>query len=271
MLKKSKKFIKKIFFKDVIVAQQNTNDKMFPVDLIPITDTRDEDVFVVGFPKSGNTLMQHIITHLVYGINKEGSRSMVNFIVPDIYTNTHYFRFNDVCFFKSHNLPEKRYKKVIYIMRDGREALLSYYHMMKNMGKEVSLEDLYMGKVDIFGGTWQKHILSWEKNPFNADILWIKFEDLKNNKLKELKRICNFLNITRTDIELNEVVKLTSIGHMKELEKREDWTSMKKGKFLDGMNFIRKGNLDTFKKEVPDDLINIFEISNSISLKKYYK
>ena len=52
--------------------------------------------------------------------------------------------------FLNRTICPNQYKKVIYIMRDGREALLSYYHMARNMGTPVSLEDLYSGKIKLY-------------------------------------------------------------------------------------------------------------------------
>lgn len=269
-----KKEIKRALLKRLLTSKQlkkiQASDIKFPGGIVPIQDTQPNDVFIVGFPKSGNTLMQHIIAHLVYGINEEGSRSMVNLIVPDIYANSHYFRFNVRCFFKSHDLPKPEYKKVIYIMRDGREVLLSYYHMMKNMGTPVSLEDLYTGKIKLYNVTWSGHIEQWESNPYNADVLWMKFEDLKANKGIELQRICSFLNIERNAKDLEKVVRFTALDHMKEMEKRADWTKMKKNKFKKGKNFVRKGRLDSFKTEVSNTLIEKFEKNNYKALERYY-
>ena len=115
-------------------ADRTDSSVKFTGGLNPISETAAGDVFIVGYPKSGNTLMQHIIAHLYYGLNKNSGRSMISLIVPDVYRNSHYFRLNEVCFFKSHDLPNPRYRKVIYIMRDGRQALLSYYHMQKKHG-----------------------------------------------------------------------------------------------------------------------------------------
>lgn len=247
-----------------------TPEVSFPGGILPINSTSVDDVFIVGFPKSGNTLMQHIIAHLVYGINEEGSRSFVNLIVPDVYANSHYFRFNDRCFFKSHDLPRPEYKKVIYIMRDGREALLSYYHMMMNMGTPVSLEDLYSGKVKLFNATWSEHIEQWEENPFDADILWLKFEDLNGNKVKELQRICTFLNIERSLNELETVVNLTTLKHMKELEKRADWVKMNKFYFEEKKSFLRKGEIDSYLSEVSNEYVSVFEKQNADLITKHY-
>lgn len=244
---------------------------VFPGGIVPIHSTNENDVFVVGFPKSGNTLMQHIITHLVYGINAQGSRSLVNLIVPDIYSNTHYFRINDRCFFKSHDLPKPEYKNVIYIVRDGREALLSYYYMMENMGKSISLEDLYTGKHKIYDSLWFEHVRDWELNPYNANILWIRYEDLISNKLEELKKIAAYLGIKRTGNELENVLKLTTLEHMRTLENREDWKRMKENKFESKKAFIRKGQLSSYKDEVKTELVETFIEMNKEILEKYYK
>jgi len=254
------KRIVKNFLKPKVLPYNNVVPKIvFHGGLIQINDTQPEDVFIVGFPKSGNTLMQHIIAHLVYGLNEEGSRSIINLIAPDIYASSHYFRFNDVCYFKSHERPQPHYKKVIYLLRDGREALLSYHHMMKNMGKEVSLNDLYSGNIKIYGGLWHEHIEDWKSNPYNADILFVRFENLKNDKLQELKRICNFLKIERSNTELKKVVQLTSFNHMKSLEQRTDWKNMKKEVLFKTGNFVRKGELKSYINEVPEELIRKFE------------
>ena len=140
----------------------------FPGGVRLITETEPQDVFVVGFPKSGNTLMQHILAHLYYGLNSFSNRTMINLIVPDVYSNSHYFRMDNTCFFKSHERPNSRYRKVIYLIRDGRQALLSYYHMMANLGQSCTLEDLYNGTIKIYGSSWAYHIEAYEKNPYNA-------------------------------------------------------------------------------------------------------
>ena len=98
----------------------------------------------------------------------------------------------------------------------------------------------------------------------------MKFEDLLNNKKAVLVKICEFLNIQKSENELNNVIKYTGLVHMKELEKRTDWKKMKRGRILKGNKFIRKGEAKSFLKEVPNDLIKTFEAQNITMLKKHY-
>jgi hypothetical protein len=263
-----KKILKRIIFSKPGNKIEQQNSITFPGGLFPIQETKPEDVFIVGFPKSGNTLMQHIITHLVYGVNDEVSRSIVNLITPDIYANTHYFRFNNVCFFKSHERPQPNYKKVIYLIRDGREALLSYYHMVKNMGGDISLNDLYEGKINIYGGSWHEHVNEWEKNPYKADILFVKYEDLIANKIEVLLRLCDFLSLKRTSQKLEKVLEFSSFEFMKKLERKDDWVRMKKKTNLNKGSFVRKGVINSYKDEVPTDVLNVFKTK---SINNFYK
>ncbi len=242
----------------------------FPGGLQPISQTEPQDIFIVGFPKSGNTLMQHILAHLYYGLNSIASRTMINLIVPDVYSNSHYFRFDNTCFFKSHERPNSNYKRVIYLIRDGRQALLSYYYMLENLGQSVNLEELYDGTTKIYGGSWSGHIAAWEANPFDAEILFIKYEDIVLNKKDVLRQLCGFLNIDRSEAELQKVIDLTSIEHMKEMEARDDWKRMKKEKGFYSGSFVRKGSVDSFKNKVSGPLITKFEKLNSEMLLKHY-
>lgn len=254
-------------------AQDNT-DKLtyptFPGVLEKIETTNETDVFIVGFPKSGNTLMQHILAHLYYGLNQETSRTMVNLIAPDIYNNSHFFRFNKTCFFKSHERPKPNYRRVIYLVRNGKDALLSYYRMKRNMGVHLTFSELLTGEIPIFGGSWQDHILAWNANPYKAEILWLKYEDICSNKTEVLKRICDFLNINRSEAELKRVGQFTSLEFMKEMEQKFDWQSINKSKqFKSGSKFIGDNSQDLDVVNDYEESYQIFLRDNALALKEF--
>ncbi|QDV45878.1 Sulfotransferase domain protein [Stieleria neptunia] len=242
----------------------------FPDRLFPIDETLPDDVFIAGYPKSGNTLLQHIIAHLVYGLNENVGRTLVQLLVPDVHANTHYFRHRDRCFLKTHEPPKAQHRNVIYVMRDGREAMLSYYHMLKNMGQDISHESVFSGKLQIQGGQWHEHVAAWESNPFGANILWIRYEELKSDKLTQLKRICEFLDLKRSDQQIQEVVRLTSLDHMKAVEQRSDWRRANEGVFTKPACFVRQGKTDSFRKEVDPQILSRFEARSEDVLQRYY-
>ncbi|MCC9599899.1 sulfotransferase domain-containing protein [Stieleria sp. JC731] len=245
-------------------------DISFSESVYSIENTSDEDVFVAGYPKSGNTLLQHCIAHLIHGLNESAGRTLVHLTVPDVHANSHYFRLQDRCFFKTHDLPKKHHRNVIYIVRDGREAMLSYYHMLRNMGHDVSHSDVYLGQLEVFGGQWHTHVASWESNPFNANLLWLRYEDMKFDKPNQLRRICEFLELERSKQEIAEVARLTSFEHMQQVERRSDWVRQNMVVFKKPGGFVRRGAIDSYREEVAPELVSAFESRSASVLQRHY-
>lgn len=234
---------------------------------------RQEDVFLVGYPKSGNTLMQHVLAHLIYKLPVSTPKNLINVAVTEYYNNPYYFRLDKEHYFKSHELPKPHFQKVIYIMRDGRDAVWSYYHMLNNQNRKPSLKKMFESGGDSPFGTWNNHIVSWHKNPYNASILFIKFEDLLLDKTKEIRRIIEFLGIERTEDEVNMVVDATSFNAMKELESSFAWSEAKKqNNWKPNTSFVRSGKKNSSKtKEIPDEFVKSFEkkSSEAFNITKY--
>lgn len=231
-----------------------------------------EDVFIVGYPKSGNTLLQHMVAHLVFGLQKDASKSLINSCVTEYYNNPWFFRHNPRHFFKSHELPKKEFQKVIYIVRDGREAVRSYYYMLQNLNQKVSLENLYTSGGNSFVGTWADHVAAWLHNPFEASILWITYEDIMNDKKAVLKTISQFLSLERTESELQLVIEATSLENMKRMEKDYSWQRSKSFKtWKEDAQFVREGKTQGFIKDVQikQEWITAFENKSETILKKF--
>ncbi|MDB6057814.1 MAG: Sulfotransferase, partial [Verrucomicrobiales bacterium] len=108
-----------------------------PKGYTPIDEFQPEDVFIVGYPKSGNTWFQNLISGLIYGVDSRLCPTrLVNDIVPDVHFNEYYHRYSTPMFFKSHSLPRPDYRRVVYLLRDGRDAMVSYFHYLEAIEKK---------------------------------------------------------------------------------------------------------------------------------------
>ena len=223
--------------------------------LTPIDQVSDEDIFIVGFPKSGNTWMQSLISGIVYGTHTEFmSDQLAQEIVPDVHARTHYKRLGNVNFFKSHHLPQPNYRKVIYLIRDGRDAMVSYYHYNQNRGLEVTLEEMIMNGLHIMPSKWYEHVQLWQENPYDAEIITIKYEDLLSNPLRELKRLCHFINIDRANDLLQKVISLNHINNMRERVSQNNGMANKSFTGSKGVKFFRRGSTGDYRKEMSPKL-----------------
>lgn len=157
------------------------------------------NVWLASYPRSGNTMLRMILSQ-VFEIK---STSIYN---------------NDLCFFahnmqlvkyaghyemsedeqsdcdrftKTHDMPTDN-ASTIYIVRDARACLVSYYHYLNEIaGACTSMEDVIRGKC--WPGNWSSHVRAW--NAFaREDTIIIKYESMKSNIDSVIEVLSSFLN-----------------------------------------------------------------------------
>ena len=251
-----KKYITKLVLRNTERTISKIADNDF---LTPINQTEPQDVFIAGFPKSGNTWMQSLVAGLLYGIDTEYMPDkLAQEIVPDVHTRNYYKRFGTINFFKTHHLPQPHYKKVIYLVRDGRDAIVSYYHFNKKHGSNCSLQKMLLNGTEIFPSKWHIHASEWLKNPYNAEIITIRYEDLINQPLIELKKICSFIKINRSNELLTKVIEGNKIDKMRDRVIKTGGMGHHAWQGDKASNFFRKGKIGGYKDEIPKELITYF-------------
>ncbi|MEJ5227787.1 sulfotransferase domain-containing protein [Thermodesulfovibrio sp.] len=227
------------------------------VGLLPITEFSEEDVFIVGYPKSGNTWMQNLVAGLVYGVDPELSPdTIIQELVPDIHYKRYYKRFKTPMFFKSHSLPTPQFRRVIYLLRDGRDVMVSYYHFNKALrGENFDFHRMVQDGVGLFPCEWHEHVEAWLANPYNAEMIVVRYEDLKETPVETLLRICWFIGEDYDKAYLHRLASKANFNKMREKEIRYGWDDplWPKEKF-----FVRRGQIGSYKDEFPQELLQIF-------------
>ena len=151
-----------------------------------------------------------------------------------IYNQNQFFSGENIHFIKTHN-SLNQYKGnsfttnnlslgAIYIVRDPRNLItsmthhysLSYEQAYKKLIDENAslLEKSREGDYSNFSflGSWSSHFKSW-KNCKDFKTLFVKYEDLENNKYDTFKKIVQFINSLKQDkSSLNEKKFLNSIN-----------------------------------------------------------
>jgi hypothetical protein len=233
----------------------------------PIARTEPQDIFVAGYPKSGNTWIQHLITGVLFGVDTRYlPDKLVQEVVPDVHHKRYYKRFGTVCFFKTHHLPRPEYRRVVHLVRDGRDVMASYYAHQRNLGARVTLEEMIIGGRGLFPCTWHDHGQQWLENPFDAEILRVRYEDLKRDPLGEIKRLCAFAEIEREDEVLVRAIEGCSFSEMQRKEREYGWHSKK---WPENKSFVRKGSVGGYKDEIPNELLHHFDRQASELLERF--
>jgi hypothetical protein len=218
-------------------------------------------VFIVGYPKSGNTWFQNIFASLVYGVDAYLSPdSIIQDLIPDVHYKRYYRRYSTPMYFKSHCRPRADYQKVIYLVRDGRDVMVSYYHYLKVLrakrNEETHYEDIVKNRVGLFERCkWHEHTEAWLSNPYNAEICMIKFEEMRSQPIPTLQKICEFIKVEADQALLEKTIQQTAVDKMKAKEAR--W-GQNNPAWPKDQSFVRRGQAGSFKDEMPPDILEYF-------------
>lgn len=223
---------------------------------------RDTDVFITSYPKSGNTWVRFIIANMLY---TDGSTDFknVNQRIPDIYTlpNRQLLSMPSPRYLKSHEYFDPRYPKILYVVRDVRSVIVSYYHHLTltggiPAGQSLSefADRLLEGHINPYG-SWQDNVSSWMKvrGQSRDKFQLVRYEDLKNNSFETCKSISNFLSLELDDNEIKKVIELSAFERMSSLEKAGiDQTMIKGATKPVKSGFVRSGKTEEWKRVLPE-------------------
>ncbi|MEM7349769.1 MAG: sulfotransferase domain-containing protein [Acidobacteriota bacterium] len=228
---------------------------------------RPDDVFIVTYPKSGTTWLQMIL----YQLTSDGEMdfSHINSQSPhfeeDLQQNIALRPSPRI--FKSHlpysQMPKGR-GKYIYVTRNGLDVAVSYYHHYQAYQRLGGTFDQFYamflaGKTAY--GSWFEHVAGWRSNSAKLDVLFVRFEDLKEDLEGSIRRIAEFCNIELEADDLARVVERSHFDFMKQHEEKFDLAyghlvqrGMQLGRFLrkggtgDGREALSEAQQAAYKK-----------------------
>ena len=222
----------------------------------PMGQFDESDVFVCGWPKSGNTWCQRLFSGLVWGLDTSVlTDQLAQFLQPDVHYKPYYYRFGTPTLFKSHLPPQLDYRRVVFLVRDGRDALVSYWRMLKRDAPDLSLEELFDQGHELFPCAWEAHARQWLANPFRADLLTIRYEDLLGRPRAELRRVAAFIGVERSDEELDRIIAGADIAKMRRVAARHGWDNEGSPR---GETFLGPGRAGTVRDVMPPTLQEAF-------------
>lgn len=222
--------------------------------LTPIGETQPDDIFIVGYPKSGNTWFQIMASVLLFGASVEATPfTLIREMVPDLSERKYYLRHSRRMAFKSHALPNEKFKRVVYLLRDGRDVMVSYRHYRQIVDKcAYGSEQFVSADQSLWPCHWADHVRAWSENCFGAELIFIRYEDLVKNTARELRRFCDFAALRNEDLELTMVAAATSMERLQEKEVSEgNWHPA----FSKSDKFFRRGEIGSHRDEMPPEAL----------------
>ncbi len=183
---------------------------------------RDSDIYVSTFSRSGTTWTQMVL----YQLTTDGDMNFDHMIdvCPWLFYNL--IRENEppqttdpriLITHESYDLFSKNTKgRFIYVMRDGKDVAVSFYHHKINAKSyEGSFDEHFDEFLTDKYYNWFSHMKEWCENKNEIPILFIKYEDLKRTFDETINRIANFCNIPVNNEILERTRERTSFDFMK--------------------------------------------------------
>jgi hypothetical protein len=259
----------KALIESILIKLFDLQKKVVPEGYTPINETLPEDVFLVAYPKSGITWFQNLVSGLAYGANpKMTPWLLVGDMVPDVHASKFYRRYTTPMFFKSHFLPQPQYRRVIYLLRDGRDAMVSYLHYENSLkGKKLDFLDFVTAEGNLFPCKWHRHVETWMQNPYKAEMLVIKYEDLLEDTVGQLENICKFARLPGDPDMLAFVAESARFNYLQNKEAKHQ--KYRPEKWADDKLFFRRGEAGSHRDEMPPKVLEAFLSDASETLRRH--
>jgi Sulfotransferase domain len=192
---------------------------------------RDDDTFVVSYPRSGNTWTRFLIANLLFR-DQPVSFANIERMIPDAeaLSSRYLKRLPSPRVIKTHQYFDHRYPKVLYIVRDPRDVLVSYYHFSRkyrHIADDYPLEKYVHGLVtgtlhSTAWGTWAENVSTWiAARNGRPEFLLLRYEDMMADTLGELAKVARFFGVEATPAQLCRAIENSSADRLREFEKKE--------------------------------------------------
>lgn len=112
---------------------------------------------------------------------------------------------------------------------------------------------------------WHEHVEAWLDQGESCNFTLVRYEDLLQDGSAELGRIADALDIAVEEEWINHVCEGASFEKMKGKEQEMGWDN---DEWPEDESFIRRGESQAYKDEVPPSILEKFVQESGATLKK---
>eukprot|EP00041_Stephanoeca_diplocostata_P024772 m.636547 g.636547 ORF g.636547 m.636547 type:complete len:290 (-) comp22596_c0_seq4:637-1506(-) len=219
--------------------------------------------FVCSYPKSGTTWTQYI----VYTLATRGCKVLdhISNYAPFYEIDATWHSDTEMVaavernhteigrrIFNTHLWPSMLPKggaKFIYLLRDGRDVVTSFFHHLSHQSPEDGgfvgdftefFDDWLAGKLAF--GSWSQHVKKWMHAAVSdSRILILRYEDMKSDLESCIQRINEHCGFGMSPVEITSLLPKFSFDHMRSNLDKFSPRSVKMLNKNDNFAFLRKG------------------------------
>lgn len=241
-----------------------------------------EDIILASYLGSGSSLIGGILIELgldyIEGYQEKISKNkrQTDVVLPlwrkhwkQLDTKYNLTKPKELRLFKTHFYPESfanaKPRKAVLLIRDARDAVISYYNWRKGFSDEYGTLSDFLTTAGYYGkkpfDDWTSYIEEWHKwgSKFEHQLYLIKYEDLKFNPKETVRNLLNFLKIKRSSAEIERAVENSRFSKIKKeetqvLKNNNQPRIFRKGLIGEWRNTLSLQDLSCIKEKTTDML-----------------
>lgn len=229
---------------------------------------RPSDLFIVTYPKSGTNWIGYFLACLLL---KKDDRiktdiTLANYrqYIPDI--NTEYMEKQDLSMynhladprvFTVHAPYDPSFSRVVYVVRDPRDVMVSYYyyHCRTDPSFSMSIDD-FVQTNSVWPCDWGVHVSSWLHHAQEQHILLVRYEDLLTDPAHWFEKIVTHATIQASNVEIARAVDQSSFNNMRRLEEKHGIRSVNGDQSI---RYTRQGKAGNWRTELKQETVVVVE------------
>jgi len=215
------------------------------VDLVQEGFVRKDLIWLVSYPRSGNTWLRLLVANMLYPEIDCGYTEIDRKrLVPDVHQHTDCLDLykskldRRPFFIKSHFPILMNYRdsqaKVVYLYRDPRDVAISSYHYLlwiNYIEQSVTFKDFLLrrflrGRVPF--GSWKCHVSLWLFEPHGFDFHALSYEDLCKDVLSVVLAMLRFIKWRVDEDIVKQAVDRTNYQRLRDVKSGPEQVDLRK-------------------------------------------
>jgi hypothetical protein len=180
------------------------------------------DTYLVSFPRSGNTWLRSLLTALVH--DTEVTPELVQATIPDVHRSDRTQPPpGSWGLIKSHTPFVDMPARVVYLARDGRDAMLSYWAYLVARGRLDQGEGPgpFLRSTDVWPCPWPQHVDAWldgvARRPKGRSLV-VRYEDLVTDTAEGLARVAELAGLPVSVPRVTRAVRRADLAALQRAE-----------------------------------------------------
>lgn len=232
--------------------------------LLQIDRIFPDDIYIASYPKSGNTWLRFVLANM-RSKGEEINFNTIDRYVPDVYTSKEIINSQkNGRIIKTHQTLFEYYPKTVYIYRDYRDVLVSFYYYETGLNHFKGTFEQFISSSNVSQpfGTWKEHVLQALK--FKHDhperILLLSYEALLLSPVQHITSIAAFCDI-QPFLSFEEINARCEFSRLKENETVHSSDFQKQS----NQPFFREGKKGNWKTHFSESLIKILKQDDELN------